>query len=48
MSREQIRKSVEESRRKMKKAASDLDYAAAARYRDEMWALEEYLKVWKD
>ena len=48
MSREQIRKSVEESRRKMKKAAADLDYAAAARYRDEMWALEEYLKVWKD
>ena len=39
---------VEESRRKMKKAAADLDYAAAARYRDEMWALEEYLKVWKD
>ena len=48
MSREQIRKSVEESRRKMNKAAADLDYAAAARYRDEMWALEEYLKVWKD
>ena len=48
MSREQIRKSVEESKRKMKKAAADLDYAAAARYRDEMWALEEYLKVWKD
>ena len=48
MSREQIRKSVEESRRKMKQAAADLDYAAAARYRDEMWALEEYLKVWKD
>ena len=48
MSREQIRKSAEESRRKMKKAAADLDYAAAARYRDEMWALEEYLKVWKD
>ena len=48
MSRAQIEKSVEESRRKMKKAAADLDYAAAARYRDEMWALEEYLKVWKE
>ena len=31
----------------MKKAAAELDYTAAARYRDEMWALEEYLKVWK-
>ena len=48
MSRQQVEKSAEESRRKMKKAAADLDYAAAARYRDEMWALEQYLKVWKD
>ena len=48
MSRSQVEKSVEESRRKMKKAAAELDYAAAARYRDEMWALEEYLKVWKE
>ena len=48
MSRTQVEKAAEESRRKMKKAAADLDYAAAARYRDEMWALEQYLKVWKD
>ena len=48
MSRPQIEKSVEEARRKMKKAAAELDYTAAARYRDEMWALEEYLKVWKE
>ena len=47
MSRSQVEKAAEESRRKMKKAAADLDYTAAARYRDEMWALEEYLKVWK-
>ena len=47
MSREQVEKAVEESRRKMKKAAADLDYTAAAKYRDEMWALEQYLKVWK-
>ena len=32
----------------MQKAAADLDFTAAARYRDEMWALQEYLKVWKD
>lgn len=48
MSRDQIEKSVEESRRKMKKAAAELDYTAAAHYRDEMWALQEYLKVWKN
>lgn len=47
MSRSQVEKAAEESRRKMKKAAAELDYTAAARYRDEMWALEEYLKVWK-
>ena len=29
-------------------AASELDFPAAARLRDEMWALQEYLKVWKD
>ena len=33
---------------KMSKSAADLDFPAAARYRDEMWALQEYLKVWKD
>ena len=32
----------------MQKAAADLDFAEAARLRDEMWALQEYLKVWKD
>ena len=48
MSRPQVEKAVEESKRKMKKAAADLDYTAAARYRDEMWALEQYLKVWKN
>ena len=47
MSRSQVEKAAEESRRKMKKAAAELDYTAAALYRDEMWALEEYLKVWK-
>ena len=31
----------------MQKAAADLDFMAAAKYRDEMWALQQYLKVWK-
>ena len=48
MSRPQVEKMVEEDKRRMKKAAADLDFTAASRYRDEMWALQEYLKVWKD
>ena len=47
MSREQIEKMVEEDHRRMKEAAAELDFTSAARYRDEMWALQEYLKVWK-
>ena len=48
MSREQVERMVEEDKRRMKKSAADLDFAQAAKYRDEMWALQEYLKVWKD
>lgn len=48
MSRSQIEKLEEESKAKMQKAAAELDFTAAARYRDEMWALQQYLKVWKD
>ena len=48
MSREQILKTIAEDKRRMEKSAADLDFSEAARYRDEMWALQEYLKVWKD
>ena len=48
MSREQVEKAAQEAKRKMQKAAAELEFSSAARYRDEMWALEEYLKVWKD
>src|SRR5574344_728740 len=48
MSREQVEKMVEDDRRRMKKSAAELDFSEAARYRDEMWALKEYLKVWHD
>ena len=48
MSRSQIEKMIEEDRARMKKSAADLDFTSAARYRDEMWALQQYLKVWKD
>ena len=48
MSREQIEKLIETDREKMHKAAAELDFATAARYRDEMWALKKYLSVWTD
>ena len=47
MSREQVEKAMEQAKRNMQKAAADLDFLAAAKYRDEMWALQQYLKVWK-
>jgi len=47
MSREQIQKMIEEDRRRMQHSAEKLEFSDAARYRDEMWALQEYLKVWK-
>jgi excinuclease ABC subunit B len=48
MSRSQVEKAAETARKNMQKAAADLDFASAAKYRDEMWALQQYLKVWKD
>ncbi len=48
MSREQVQKTIEEDKRRMEKSAADLDFSQAAKYRDEMWVLQEYLKVWKD
>ena len=48
MTRPQVEKAVETAKRNMQKAAADLDFTAAAKYRDEMWALQQYLKVWKD
>ena len=47
MTRPQVEKAVEHARRNMEKASAELDFLAAAKYRDEMWALQEYLKVWK-
>jgi excinuclease ABC subunit B len=47
MSREQIEKTIAEDRRRMEHSAAELDFSQAAKFRDEMWALQEYLKVWK-
>ena len=48
MSRSQVEKMIAEDRRRMEKSAAELDFSQAAKFRDEMWALQEYLKVWKD
>ena len=48
MSRSQVEKAVEIAKANMKKASAELDFQAAARFRDEMWALQQYLKVWRD
>ncbi len=48
MTRAQVEKAAEQAKRNMQKAAAELDFLAAAKYRDEMWALNEYLKVWKE
>jgi len=48
MSRPQVEKAAETAKENMKKASKELDFASAAKYRDEMWALQEYLKVWKE
>ena len=48
MSREQIEKTIAEDKRRMEHSAAELDFSQAAKYRDEMWALQEYLKVWKE
>ena len=44
MSREQIEAAKNEAERKMKQAAKDLDFMAAAQYRDEVFALKARLK----
>lgn len=43
-SRDQIEKMIQDTEKKMKEAAKDLDFMAAAQYRDEMQALKKRLK----
>lgn len=45
LSREQLEKLIAETERKMKAAAKDLDFIAAAQYRDELMALREKLRL---
>lgn len=44
MTRDQIEKAIAESERQMKKAAKELDFMAAAQFRDEMLALKDKLR----
>lgn len=44
MNREQLQKAIDSARIKMEKAAAELDFMAAARFRDEMNALKGVLK----
>jgi len=45
MNRDQIEKMIEETERKMKLAAKDLDFITAAQFRDELFALKKKLKT---
>lgn len=44
MSKEQLKKAVDETQKRMMKAAKDMDFMEAARLRDEMFALQKQLE----
>ena len=44
MGREGLEKAIEKARKQMEKAARELDFIEAARFRDEMYAYQELLK----
>lgn len=45
MSKDQLQKTIDQTRREMEKAAKELDFMRAAQLRDEMFALQEKLKT---
>jgi excinuclease ABC subunit B len=45
MSAEQLKKSIERTRRMMQEAAEKMEFIEAAQYRDEMFKLQELLKT---
>jgi excinuclease ABC subunit B len=45
MTRDQLEKAIAETERKMKKAAKELDFISAARFRDDVQALKERVKM---
>jgi excinuclease ABC subunit B len=44
MSKEQIQKAIQQAKKNMEKAVKEMDFLAAAKYRDEMAALQERIK----
>ena len=44
MSQDQLKKTIEETQKRMNKAAKALDFMEAARLRDEMFAMQKKLK----
>ena len=44
MGKEALEQAVEKAREQMEKAARELDFTQAARFRDEMYAYQELLK----
>ena len=48
LSEEQLKKAIEQTTRKMEKAARDMDFMEAARLRDEMLAMKKMLEKEKD
>ncbi len=45
LTRDQLERMMQETERKMKKAAKELDFITAAQYRDELFALKERMKT---
>ena len=45
MTKEQLRKEIRDSQRKMQLAAKELDFLAAAKYRDEIKELQSLLET---
>jgi len=48
MSKEGLEKAIDKAKKQMEKAAKELDFIEAARFRDEMFALQELLTSKKD
>jgi len=44
MTGDQLKKAITKTKRSMEKAAKELDFIEAARFRDELFALEKILK----
>jgi len=45
MSQDQLKKAILKSRKSMEEAVKELDFIAAAKYRDELFSLQETLKL---